>query len=89
VEATEYRSRCLTYQDRHEAKLIIKPTVNLTSVRRSSQERKLSTRTCVFTQISNNAKTDAMGPREEIIIAKVALEKKFLWRKAECLHRQG
>lgn len=43
----------------------------------------------MFTQVSNDAKIDSMGPREEIIIAKVASEKKFPWKKAECLHRQG
>lgn len=42
-----------------------------------------------FTKIFNDAKIDSMGPREEIIIAKVASEEKFPWKKAECLHRQG
>lgn len=42
MEATEYSSRWLTYQDRHraKAKLIIKPTVNLTSVRRMFPRKK-------------------------------------------------
>lgn len=29
----------------------------------------------MFTQVSNDAKIDSLGPREEIIIAKVASEK--------------
>jgi hypothetical protein len=46
-------------------------------------------RTCGFSQIFNDAKIDSMGPREEIIILKVASEKKFPGKKAEYLHGQG